>query len=406
MTNFTNNNNNNLENIKKEAPVFGEDIKLSENEIEKLKEGLDKLKELSKEGKEEDILSEAKDSISSFSESFPNYSKTFERLDKIIDSSMNSEVLTKILGEKGLTEFLKIFKYDSLFNYDEKSKEKLNRCEEYINNTLNTEVEDKYFGELGDLTLNKLFKEGVKLIIPLNASLDSLGVNIGDVGFFISFLFMYRNICKGHAQILKKYDPYKDNYNKLSPRLQLKLQDRWIKSNNRFSLIAAPLLVTSLYVIKNAIYKDIKLSVESKVEILDNNSKQNYIGFLLFLKRLPNYIGKIVLIILSIALFKYLLQIYSIDLNNVYYIKILCIFSIIIISIFTLDYLLKYFLSIFFKKNKNLNISDEFPKLVYDYLNDIKILAELDESNNRFYLINFFIYITILVFFIIILIII
>ena len=158
--------------------------------------------------------------------------------------------------------------------------------------------------------------------------------------------------------------------------------------------------------IKNAIYKDIKLSVESKVEILDNNSKQNYIGFLLFLKRLPNYIGKIVLIILSIALFKYLLQIYSIDLNNVYYIKILCIFSIIIISIFTLDYLLKYFLSIFFKKNKNLNISDEFPKLVYDYLNDIKILAELDESNNRFYLINFFIYITILVFFIIILIII
>ena len=67
--------------------------------------------------------------------------------------------------------------------------------------------------------------------------------------------------------------------------------------------------------------------------------------YLFFLKKLPDHIGKIILTILSIALVKYLLESYSINLMDPFYIKIFCILGIMVISIFTLDYLLKYFIS-------------------------------------------------------------
>ena len=74
-----------------------------------------------------------------------------------------------------------------------------------------------------------------------------------------------------------------------------------------------------------------------------------------------------------------------------------------VVFILSLDYLLKYLILIYLKKNKNLSISNKFPIRVYDYLNNLKIISKIEFSYNKFFLINFIIYFILLILLIIIL---
>ena len=67
------------------------------------------------------------------------------------------------------------------------------------------------------------------------------------------------------------------------------------------------------------------------------------------------------------------------------------------------NYLLKYLLSLYFNKNKDLIISNKLPKLLYEYLDSIKTISGIGSNYARFYLINFLIYFVILLIYIIIL---
>lgn len=100
----------------------------------------------------------------------------------------------------------------------------------------------------------------------------------------------------------------------------------------------------------------------------NNNSANKIIPFVAFFKKLPIFIGRIVILIFITSLIKYLFQIYSINIMDSYYIKIFCILGIIIISILALDYLLKFFIFCYLKKNQNLIISNKLPKLIFKYL--------------------------------------
>ena len=79
-----------------------------------------------------------------------------------------------------------------------------------------------------------------------------------------------------------------------------------------------------------------------------------------------------------------------------YYIKIFCILGIIVCSILSLDYLLKFIIYSYFKKDVDVIIPNKLPKMVYNYLNDLKILSKLEESSHRFFLMNFILYFVIL----------
>lgn len=83
-----------------------------------------------------------------------------------------------------------------------------------------------------------------------------------------------------------------------------------------------------------------------------------------------------------------------------FYIKLFFLFSITILLIFTLDYLIKYIIYIYLLKNKNLIINKNYPNLIYNYLNELKLLSEIDFCLKNFYLYNFIIYLVILIMFI------
>ena len=75
-------------------------------------------------------------------------------------------------------------------------------------------------------------------------------------------------------------------------------------------------------------------------------------------------------------------------------------FCIIILSIITLDYLIKHLLFNYFYKNKNFIINKNYPKLVYNYLNEIKLLSELEIPIKFYFFYHFIIYLILLIFFI------
>ena len=129
-----------------------------------------------------------------------------------------------------------------------------------------------------------------------------------------------------------------------------------------------------------------------------------FIRHLALLKKLPGLIGKFVILILITASIKYLLNVYSIQLMDPYYIKIICVFGIIVGFILALDYLVQLILYSYFKKDVDVIIPTKLPKIVYNYLYDLKILSKLDISYNKFYLMHLGLYVFIIFIFIIILI--
>ena len=117
--------------------------------------------------------------------------------------------------------------------------------------------------------------------------------------------------------------------------------------------------------------------------------------------KLPDFIGKFVILILITSLIKYLLNVYSIQLIDSYYIKIICVIGIIVGFILALDNFVQLIIYSYFKKDADAIISTKLPKIIYNYLNDLKILTKLDISYNRFFLMHLGLYIFIIVIFIV-----
>lgn len=46
-----------------------------------------------------------------------------------------------------------------------------------------------------------------------------------------------------------------------------------------------------------------------------------------------------------------------------------------ILFYFSLDYFIKYIICIYFEKNKNMTISHKFPKILYNYLSELKAIS-------------------------------
>ena len=117
--------------------------------------------------------------------------------------------------------------------------------------------------------------------------------------------------------------------------------------------------------------------------------------------KIPDFIGKFVILILITSLIKYLLNVYSIQLIDSYYIKIICVIGIIVGFILALDNFVQLIIYSYFKKDADAIISTKLPKIIYNYLNDLKILTKLDISYNRFFLMHLGLYIFIIVIFIV-----
>ena len=122
------------------------------------------------------------------------------------------------------------------------------------------------------------------------------------------------------------------------------------------------------------------------------------------LNNIAHFVGKMVIIFSSptdaTILVKYLLNVYSIQLTDFYYLKIICFLGLIISSISALDYLIKLILYSYFKTDSNVTISKNLPKKISIYLNDLKILSKLEESYPMFFFYNFVLYL--IIFFILI----
>lgn len=136
------------------------------------------------------------------------------------------------------------------------------------------------------------------------------------------------------------------------------------------------------------------------------NNNNNISQIMTVYKKLSHFIGNIVILSFIMKLIDYLLKSYNINLMDPFYIKILCIISIFVSFLFCLDCLLEFLMYIYFKNNKNLNISDKLPKIVYNYINNIKVISEIEGNFNRFFLINIVIYLIVLLVFTIMLLII
>lgn len=119
-----------------------------------------------------------------------------------------------------------------------------------------------------------------------------------------------------------------------------------------------------------------------------------------FNNKIINKTGKFLSLVMCVSLSQIILQSYSINLLQPFYIKLFFLFSITILLIFTLDYLIKYIIYIYLLKNKNLIINKNYPNLIYNYLNELKLLSEIDFCLKNFYLYNFIIYLVILIMFI------
>ena len=131
-----------------------------------------------------------------------------------------------------------------------------------------------------------------------------------------------------------------------------------------------------------------------------------FIRYLSLFKKIPAFIRQFILILIPYMFINYVLKAYSINLLDPFYILIFCIVGLIISFIFGLDYLLKYIIYSYFKKDADVIIPTKLPKIVYNYLNDLKFLSQKSNTYIKFCLINIGLYVFIIFIFIIVLIVI
>ena len=121
-----------------------------------------------------------------------------------------------------------------------------------------------------------------------------------------------------------------------------------------------------------------------------------FIRYLSLFKKIPAFIRQFILILIPYILINYILNAYSINLLDPFYILIFCIVGLIVSFIFALDYLFKFIIYSYFKKDVDVIIPNKLPKMVYNYLNDLKILSNIDISLQKVFLLNLAIYVFII----------
>lgn len=117
-------------------------------------------------------------------------------------------------------------------------------------------------------------------------------------------------------------------------------------------------------------------------------------------KKIVIIVGTAIFLILCFSLTKFRIESQSISLLQHFNIKIFCLLSMTILTVLTLDYLIKYIIYNYLYKNKDLIINKNYPTLVYNYLKEIKLFSELGISFKHFYLYYFLIYFLILLIYI------
>ena len=121
-----------------------------------------------------------------------------------------------------------------------------------------------------------------------------------------------------------------------------------------------------------------------------------FIRYLSLFKKIPAFIRQFILILIPYMFINYILKAYSINLLDPFYILIFCIVGLIVCFIVALDYLLKYIIYSYFKKDVDVIIPTKLPKLVYNYLNHLKILSYSEVSFQKVFLLNFALYVFII----------
>ena len=121
-----------------------------------------------------------------------------------------------------------------------------------------------------------------------------------------------------------------------------------------------------------------------------------FIRYLSLFKKIPAFIRQFILILIPYMFINYVLKAYSINLLDPFYILIFCIVGLIVSFIFALDYLFKFIIYSYFKKDVDVIIPNKLPKMVYNYLNDLKILSNIDISLQKVFLLNLAIYVFII----------
>ena len=392
-----------VKNNNQDVNLLHENINLTPEDIRNLNQNLDEIKEIYNSTNFENDFE-----LSSFDEAFPQYPKSqdqtgtgifktvrLRRTEKTLSEDMeNSGILKKLLEEKGLVDYLNLFKESTNPALKKSSESLLKEYSEQLNNT----IVNKPLGELGEMTINEALNQGVKIIGPLQELLNNSQIDVKDLAGCVTFLYMYHRIVKTHAYIMKNYSPSKEAYIELSKAQQLDLNRIWVKGHRRFTLLAAPILVAVLYTIKQVTMSpQIKINVDSNSDNFTTNNMA--IGFLGFFQKLPYIIGNFVIAFCILSLIKSLtgIGIYSINTLDPIYIQIFNILAIIVLSIFCLDYLLKYLIFIFFNKYNNFSISKKLPQIVYDYLDTIQRISRIDPKYSGYFLINVFIYLTLII---------
>lgn len=165
--------------------ILDQDIELTQDRIDELKEGLDELITISDNTKFE----AATDSTtSSFKEAFPNYNydkykgvdpsiddKTAEKaaiydkleIDEIHKKIENSEILKILFGTKNIEDIKELFN-KTLNSSDEERIELISLIKvKLLKLLINTNTNGKPLGEFGEITINEAIDRGVNIIKPL-----------------------------------------------------------------------------------------------------------------------------------------------------------------------------------------------------------------------------------------------
>nr|YP_009690447.1 hypothetical protein Schpa_000056 [Schizopora paradoxa]QEG57227.1 hypothetical protein Schpa_000056 [Schizopora paradoxa] len=121
-------------------------------------------------------------------------------------------------------------------------------------------------------------------------------------------------------------------------------------------------------------------------------------------KLLVSTLGTVTILMVILNIINSILKSKSINLFQPFYYKLFCLISISILTIFTLDYLIKFILYVYYYKNKEAVINKNYPKFIYNYLYDVKEFSDAGKAYDFLYIYYFFIYLAITVFIVFILI--
>jgi hypothetical protein len=391
-------------------------LKLNQKDAEDLKRGLDEIERIASDRellvKAGVINPEDSESISSFDDAFPNYIRDMgdvSKDEKLVFDDLemsNSKVLEKLFENKTALDFFKSFR-------DKGTNEERAKIQDILNILENTEFsngEYKPLGNFGDMTINEALKQGFKIAGPLRESLDKVGINgsyIGIGGSLITFGIMFNGICKAHSNLVYKGSniPNSKEWELMSDRLKVYYEKTRLREIKNFKLIAAPMLVISLFVIKQLTFtRNINVSFESSTEtdVSTSDIKQSF-SIITFLKKLPNFIGKVVIGTFVLIIINYFLTTYSINLSDPFYLKCICIFCLIISSIMFLNYFIQYFIYLYFSMHKNISIPKSLPKRIYRLLDELNTLSDFKPFIRTHFYLNFLIYGVLILLFIILL---